>query len=203
MSEPASPYADPAFATRFAAFALACWFSHDGQWFLKTKEAFGLETAMALNERVAQATARIQARRIRELLGIGEVEDCRDLARLLPLVHSLFFLSRTDGGESLDPFLDAYSAVTGLAPGEARVLSVDAEHVEIGFSRCLLAEMAHASGTEAPPGTLPGCRGLRRWLAGCALGLSSRYDFVDEERPGEPGSGIVCRHEIRRVRRTG
>ena len=102
----------------------ACWFSHDGQWFLKVKDRFGLETAMELNG----ATVRI--------------------------------------------------------------------------SRCFIAEMAAAANLEGMGiGNFPGCRGFRRRVQGWGLVLSSRYDFIDAERPGEPGSGFVCRHRIERLPR--
>lgn len=166
----------------------ACWFSHDGQWFLKVKDRFGLETAMELNEAAVHAMGKIEARRIRELTGIGEINDCTGFAR----------------------FLGTFWALRGMPPGEGlvhgsamRILSVGPDHLDLAFSRCVLAEMATAAKMEAMGvGNFPGCRGFRQRVHGWGLTLSSQYDFVDEERPGEPGGGVVCYHRISRVPRS-
>jgi len=165
----------------------ACWFSHDGQWFLKVKDRFGLETAMELNEAAVHAMGKIEARRIRELTGIGELNDCTGFTRFL---ETFWALRGMPSGE-------------GLMRGSAmRIVSVDADHLDLAFSRCLLAEMATAAKMEAMGvGNFPGCRGFRRRIHGWGLILSSQYDFVDEERPGEPGSGVVCYHRISRIPR--
>jgi len=164
-------------------FLDACWFSHDGQWFLKVKDRFGLETAMELNEAAVHAMGKIEARRIRELTGIGAVNDCIGFAR----------------------FLETFLALRGVPPGGGtRIASVDADHVELAWSRCGIAEMAAAAQMDgAGVGNFPGCRGFRRRIHGWGLILSSQYDFIDEERAGEPGSGVVCYHRIKRVPRTG
>lgn len=183
--EPITPFPfDPAAAVRFVD---ACWFSHDGQWFLKVKDRFGLETAMELNDAAVHAMGKIEARRICELTRIGEVNDCVGFAR----------------------FMETFWAVRGVPRGQGlmhggamRVVSVDADHVELAFPRCMLAEMAFAAKMGAMgAGNFPGCRGFRRRIQGWGLVLSSKYDFVDEERPGEPGSGVVCCHRIIRVPR--
>jgi len=177
--EPIAPFPfDPASAVRFVD---ACWFSHDGQWFLKVKDRFGLEAAMELNEAAVHAMGKIEARRIRELTGIGEVNDCPGFAR----------------------FMETFWELRGFPAGEwGRIVSVDPDHVELGFPRCLIAEMARAAKMEAMGvGNFPGCRGFRRRIHGWGLVLSSRYDFIDEERAAEPGSGVVCRHRISRVPR--
>lgn len=176
---PIAPFPfDPALAVKFVD---ACWFSHDGQWFLKVKDRFGLEAAMELNEAAVHAMAKIEARRIRELTGLGEVNDCIAFARLV----------------------ETFRALRGVLPGDGwRIVSVDPDHLEMAAGRCFLAEMAGAAKLEGMGvGNFPGCRGFRRRLRGWALALSSQYDFIDEERPGDPGSGIVCYHRISRVRR--
>ena len=200
-SSPVEQLADPGFAKRFAALVLACWFSHDGQWFLKAKDRWDLPTAMALNEQVAEAMGKIHARRVRELVGLGPVDDCVQLAHVLPLLHPLFFLSACDGFASLEPFQDAFRGVSGLAPGVVRIVCADPDQLEFDFPRCILADMAHSASIDAPAGALPGCRGLTRWIRGLGRGLSARYDFVHEERAGEPAGTPVCRHRITRVLR--
>ncbi len=166
----------------------ACWFSHDGQWFLKVQDRFGLEAAMELNEAAVHAMGKIEARRIRELTGIVEVNDCVGFAR----------------------FLVTFWALRGMLPREGfmhgsamRIVSVDDDHLELAFPRCLIAEMATAAKMEAMGvGNFPGCRGFRRRIYGWGLILSSQYDFIDEERPGELGGGVVCYHRISRVQRS-
>ncbi len=176
---PITPFPfDPALALKFVD---GCWFSHDGQWFLKVKDRFGLEAAMELNEAAVRAMAKIEARRIRELTGIGEVSDCIAFAR----------------------FFATFGALRGVPPGEGwRILSVTPDHLEMAAPRCFLAEMAVAAKMDGMgAGNFPGCRGFRTRIRGWGLVLSSEFDFIDEERPGEPGSGIVCCHRVSRVPR--
>ena len=177
--EPVAPF--PFDPTSAAPFLDACWFSHDGQWFLKVKERFGLAAAMELNEAAVHAMGKIEARRIRELTGIGEVDDCMGFAR----------------------FFETFRVLRGIPDGHGwHIVSVDPDHLEMAAPRCFIAEMAVAAKMEGMGvGEFPGCRGVRRRIRGWALALSSRYDFIDEESPGEPGSGFVCRHRIRRVPR--
>lgn len=177
--EPVAPFPfDPAAAVRFVD---ACWFSHDGQWFLKVKDRFGLEAAMELNDAAVHAMGKIEARRIRELTGMSDVDDCIGLAR----------------------FFETFRALRGVPPDDGwRIVSVDPDRLEMAASRCFLAEMAIAAKLgDMGVGNFPGCRGFRRRIRGWGLALSSRYDFIDEERPGSPGSGVVCRHLISRIRR--
>ena len=185
--EPITPFPfDPAAAVRFVD---ACWFSHDGQWFLKVKDRFGLEAAMELNEAAVHAMGKIEARRIRELTGIAEIEDCIGFARFMETFWALRGVPRGEGM---------------MHGGTVRIVSVDANHLEFTLARCMIAEMATAAKMEAMGvGNFPGCRGFRCRIQGWGLAVSSQYDFVDEERAGEPGSGMVCRHRIRRVPRAG
>ncbi len=137
---------------------------------------------MELNDAAVHAMGRIEARRIRALTGIGEVNDCIGFAR----------------------FMWTFWALCGIAPAtEWRIVSVDPDSLEMTGSRCGIAEMATAAKMEGMGvGNFPGCRGFRRRIHGWGVSLSSQYDFIDEECPGEPGSGIVCRHRIKRLPRT-
>ena len=176
---PIAPFPfDPALAVRFVD---ACWFSHDGQWFLKVKDRFGLEAAMELNEAAVHAMAKIEARRILELTGMGEVSDCIGFAR----------------------FFQTFLALRRVPPDEEwHFLSVTPDHLDMAASRCFIADMATRAKMDGMGvGNFPGCRGVRSRIRGWGLILSSRFDFIDEERPGDPGSGIVCYHRISRVRR--
>jgi hypothetical protein len=66
-----------------AELLLACWWSHDGQWFLKTAAAHGLPDAMERNEDVIESVGRIEMRRLHAALGEPAVQTAADL---LPLV---------------------------------------------------------------------------------------------------------------------
>lgn len=143
---------------------------------------------MELNETAVHAMGKIEARRVRELTGIGEIDDCVGFARFM---QTFWELRGMPSGQGL---------MLGSAMG---IVSVGPDHVEMACSRCGLAEMAIAA--KMGPmgvGNFPGCRGFRRRIHGWGAIVSSRYDFIDEERPGEAESGVVCFHRISRVPRS-
>src|SRR4030042_4914067 len=55
----------------------------DGQWFLRTVEAFGLEPAMDLNARVRASFGRIEMRTMLKVLHKRQADDLADALRLL------------------------------------------------------------------------------------------------------------------------
>jgi hypothetical protein len=55
----------------------------DGQWFLKTVDEFGLETAIRLNARVRAAFGRIEMRTLLRALGKRRTDDLADAIRLI------------------------------------------------------------------------------------------------------------------------
>jgi len=55
----------------------------DGQWFLKTVEAFGLEPAIDLNARVRASFGRIEMRTLLKVLRKRQADDLADALRLL------------------------------------------------------------------------------------------------------------------------
>jgi hypothetical protein len=120
-----------------ARLLLDCWWSHDGQWFLRAAAAHGLEAAMALNEDAIESTGRIEMRRLHAALGAPQVRGAADL---LPLV------------------LEAQELV-GI-PAEGEMDGDDAFLVRV--EGCRVWDMTEAAGLEA---AAPGCRGsLRRRL---------------------------------------
>lgn len=58
-------------------------FFWDGQWFLKTVDEFGLETAIRLNARVRTAFGRIEMRTLLRALGKRRADDLSDAIRLI------------------------------------------------------------------------------------------------------------------------
>jgi hypothetical protein len=55
----------------------------DGQWFLKTVDEFGLETAIRLNARVRASFGRIEMRTLLRALGKRQADDLADAIRLI------------------------------------------------------------------------------------------------------------------------
>ncbi|MGC8762181.1 MAG: DUF6125 family protein [Acidobacteriota bacterium] len=69
----------------------------DGQWFLKTAEACGLQKAVELNARVRRSFARIEVREYLAALGRGPASDLEEAARLLTAYSRLFLGDGMDG----------------------------------------------------------------------------------------------------------
>lgn len=61
-----------------------CWAQHDGQWFLKTKQEFGIEKGNNLNKSVIRSMGKIEARHIMNALGIhkGDIKSIPECFKL-------------------------------------------------------------------------------------------------------------------------
>lgn len=66
----------------------------DGQWFLKSVEAFGLEAAVELNSRVRASFARIEMRTLLKTLNKQRADDLTDAMHLLH-TYGAAFMGRT------------------------------------------------------------------------------------------------------------
>jgi hypothetical protein len=66
----------------------------DGQWFLKTVEAFGLEAAIDLNARVRTSFGRIEMRTLLKTVGKSRADDLADALRLLETYADTFMGNR-------------------------------------------------------------------------------------------------------------
>lgn len=66
----------------------------DGQWFLKTAEAFGLDAAIDLNARVRASFGRIEMRQLLKTLGKSQAEDLADAVHLLDTYAEAFMGTR-------------------------------------------------------------------------------------------------------------
>ncbi|MFX1589511.1 MAG: DUF6125 family protein [Promethearchaeota archaeon] len=83
-----------------------CWAQHDGQWFLKSKRRFGIETANNLNKEVIRSMGRIEARHILNALGIhkGDIKSIPQLFKifntfmevLIPKVMKFKFFTKSE-----------------------------------------------------------------------------------------------------------
>ena len=123
-----------------ARLLLDCWWSHDGQWFLKAAAAHGPEAAMALNEDAIESIGRIEMRRLHAALGAPEVRGAADFLPLALEVHELV-------GIPADGQMDG---------PEAFLLHVEG---------CRVWDMTEAAGLQA---FAPGCRGSLRRRVGWA-----------------------------------
>ncbi len=66
----------------------------DGQWFLKTVEAFGLDAAIELNARVRTSFGRIEMRTLLKAVGKSRADDLPDAIRLLETYAQVFMGDR-------------------------------------------------------------------------------------------------------------
>lgn len=66
----------------------------DGQWFLKTVDAFGLEAAIDLNARVRTSFGRIEMRSLLKAVGKPAADDLADAVRLLGTYSKVFMQDR-------------------------------------------------------------------------------------------------------------
>ena len=66
----------------------------DGQWFLKTVEAFGLDAAIELNARVRTSFGRIEMRSLLRAVGKRTADDLADAVRLLQTYAQAFMGDR-------------------------------------------------------------------------------------------------------------
>ncbi len=69
----------------------------DGQWFLKTAGACGLEKAVELNARVRRSFARIEVREFLRALGRGPAQSVEEAAEMLTAYSRLFLGDGMDG----------------------------------------------------------------------------------------------------------
>ncbi|MGD8626285.1 MAG: hypothetical protein PVF47_04215 [Anaerolineae bacterium] len=66
----------------------------DGQWFLKTVDAFGLEAAIELNARVRSSFGRIEMGLLLKAVGKSQADDLADALRLLDTYAGIFMGGR-------------------------------------------------------------------------------------------------------------
>jgi hypothetical protein len=146
-----------------------CWWAHDGQWFLKSASALGLEAAMALNEDTIESMGRIEMRRLHAALGAPAVHGAADL---LPLVLEAQELIGIPAGGEMDG-------------GQSFVLDV---------RDCLVWPMTEAAGLEL---AAPGCRGSLRRRLGWATVFFPVERIAWTREAGRPDGDPACRYRFR------
>lgn len=151
-------------------FLRDCWWSHDGQWFLKARDRFGLDAALDLNEASIESMGRIEMRRLHAMLGAPPVVSAHDLLPLVLEVSALIGLDVEGEPDGPDAFL-------------------------VRERSCLVWEMTEAAGLEH---VAPGCRGSMRRRLGWATALFPR-ERVEWTRVAGPPEGTdgPCAHRFR------
>ncbi len=115
----------------------------DGQWFLKTVEAYGLDSAIALNARVRRSFGRIEMRTLLKAVGKPQAEDLPDALRLLATYADVFM------GAAL----------------RAEFVTLDDDHAEVRIRRCAAYEGARRANLPRQDQACVACEGLwPAWL---------------------------------------
>jgi hypothetical protein len=145
----------------------------DGQWFLKSVEAFGLKAAIDLNAQVREAFGRIEMRLLLRALGKTQADDMVDAMRLLETYAETFMGRR----------LRAEFAVLG------------GDRAEVIIRRCAAYEGAKRAALSRVDQACVACEGLwNAWLETLLPGAS-----VDVQYPMRLGKGDpLCRFIIQR-----
>lgn len=115
----------------------------DGQWFLKTVEAYGLDAAIALNAQVRASFGRIEMRGLLKLLSKPQADDLADAVRLLVTYGEAFM------GGTL----------------RAEFVTLDSRHAEIVVRRCAAYEGAKLAALPRVDQACVACENLwNAWL---------------------------------------
>ena len=152
-----------------AQLLLDCWWSHDGQWFLKARAALGVEMAMELNETTIESMGRVEMRRLHMALGAPPVLEAADLMPLVVEAHTL----------------------VGI-PAEGEMDGADAFLVRV--EACRVWEMTTAAGLED---LAPGCRGSLRRRHGWATAFFAAERVEWTRVLGRPDGDPRCAYRFR------
>ena len=147
-----------------AQILLNCWWSHDGQWFLKTARDHGLPDAMARNEDAIESMGRIEMKHLHRELGAPEVSSAE------------LFLSMVVAAQDL----------VGIpAEGEMDGESAFVLRVE----ECMVWTMTEAAELTD---VAPGCRGSLRRRLGWASVFFAPKSFRWTREFGRPDGDPRC-----------
>lgn len=152
-----------------ARLLLDCWWSHDGQWFLKARAAHGLEEAMALNEDAIESIGRIEMRRLHAALGAPAVTRAHDLMPLVAEAHEFIGIPGQVEPDGPDAFL--------VRVEECRV-----------WAMTRAAELTHVA---------PGCRGSLRRRQGWATAFFPAERVEWTRVAGRPDGDPRCAYRFR------
>lgn len=143
----------------------------DGQWFLKTAEAFGLEAAIEVNARVRASFGRIEMREMLKAAGKRQADDLPDAMRLLEGYAEAFM-----GGTLRAEF-------TPLGKGQAEVV----------VRRCAAYEGAKRAALSRVDQACVACEGVwNAWLETLLPHAEVRVRYPQRQGMGDP----MCRFLI-------
>lgn len=148
----------------------------DGQWFLKTVEAVGLDAAIELNARVRTSFGRIEMRTMLKAVGKSRADDLPDAIRLLETYAQVFM------GDRL----------------RAEFSALSDDQAQVNITRCAAYEGAKLAALARVDQACVACETL--WNAWLETLLPD--DVWDVQYPARQGKGdAVCRFLITRCRR--
>ncbi len=140
----------------------------DGQWFLKTTEAIGLDAAIALNARVRASFGRIEMRLLLKALGKSQADDLADALHLL------------------ETYAEAF-----LAKGiRAEFASLGSDRAEVIVRRCAAYEGARQAALARADQACVACETLWQvWLETLLPGIQAEVEYPMRQGKGDP----ICR----------
>jgi hypothetical protein len=147
-----------------AAILLECWWSHDGQWFLKTAAAHGLADAMERNEDTIESIGRIEMKKLHTAMGAPAVAGAAD-------------------------FLKMHQAAQQLIGWPASAARLDGDGFIVEIDDCVVWQMTEAAGLTD---VAPGCRGALRRQKGWASVFFSAERFSWTREFGLPDGDSRC-----------
>jgi hypothetical protein len=143
----------------------------DGQWFLMSAEAFGLEAAIDLNARVRASFGRIEMRTLLKSVGKRQADDLADAIRLLDTYGQTFL------GKAL----------------RAEFIALNAHQAEVIVRRCAAYEGAKRAKLPRVDQACVACEGLWiTWLETLLPGAQVTVDYPMRQGMGDP----ICRFVI-------
>jgi hypothetical protein len=143
----------------------------DGQWFLKTVDAFGLDAAIDLNARVRASFGRIEMKTLLKTLSKPRAGDLYDAMRLL----------------------DTYAGAFMGGTLRAEFAALEPDHAEVTVRRCAAYEGAKRAGLPRVDQACVACETVwNAWLETLLPGVQ-----VDVDYPMRMGKGDrLCRFVI-------
>jgi hypothetical protein len=137
----------------------------DGQWFLKTVDAFGLGAAIDVNARVRSAFGSIEMRTLLKTLGKRQARDLPDAMRMLETYAEVFM------GGTL----------------RAQFAAADADHAEVIVLRCAAFEGAKRAGLPRSDQACVACENLwSAWLETLLPDAEAIVNYPQRQGMGDP-----------------
>jgi hypothetical protein len=137
----------------------------DGQWFLKTVKAFGLEAGIELNAKVRTSFGRIEMRTLLKAVGKKRADDLPDAMRLLETYAQAFMRGRL----------------------RAEFTALDDERAEVIVSRCAAYEGAKLAALPRQDQACVACETLwNAWIEVLLPGMEVDIQYPMRQGRGDP-----------------